>query len=124
MEFTFLMQLWLIFTVFLLNIFDIGFVFGKFFLYILKNTFPTFVLTFKEKGGLYHIIFLFLFFFSSLLMLVRLSGLIYVNPPVKPLFFNAFSYVIFALLNTFSLQEMSEIHLFIALGSFFKMLGG
>ena len=82
------------------------------------------ILTFKEKGGLFHIIFPFLFFFASLLLIFWSLDLIYENVSVKPLLFNAVSYVSFALVNTFSSQGMSEIRLFIDFGSSFKILGG
>ena len=121
MDFTFLVQRYLIFTVFLLNIFDRRLVFGKFFLNILKNNCSTLVLTFKENGGLYHITFLRLFFFASLLLIFWSLDLIYENVSVKPLLFSASSFVSFALLNTLSSQEMSEICLFIDFGSSFKI---
>ena len=80
------------------------------------------VLTFKEKGGLYHIIFLFHFFFFSFINISL--DLICENVSVKPLLLNAFLYVSFALLNMFSPQEMSEICLLTDFASSFKILGG
>ena len=79
-----------------------------------------FVLTFKEKGGLQHLIFLFLFLFASPLLIFRSLGLLYENISVKPLLFNGFSNVSFALLKTFSSQEMSYIHFVIDFGSSLK----
>ena len=124
MNFTFLVQPLLVFTVFLLNIFDRGLVFGKFFLNILKNDFPMLVSTFREKEGLSHITFLFLFIFGSLLWIFWWLNLAYEKISVKPLLFNAFSYVSVALLNTFLSQGMSEIRLSIDFRSSFKILGG
>ena len=62
--------------------------------------------TFAGKGGLYHIVYLFLFFFASMLLIFLSLDLIYENVSVKPLLLNAFSYISFALLNMFSSQEM------------------
>ena len=72
-NFIFLMQLKLIFIVFLLNIFDSRFHLEKRFFSILKNNFQMLVFTLNEKGGLNHMILLLLFLFSSFQVCPSLS---------------------------------------------------
>ena len=78
-DFIFLVQLQLIFIVFLLNIFDNEFILGKCFFSISKNNFSMFVFTLEEKGGLNHIIFLLLLLFSSFQVCSSLSLFLHFN---------------------------------------------
>ena len=110
--------------VFLLNILDNGFPLGKCFLSILKNNFPVLLFTFKEKGGLNHMIFLLLFHFSSFRVCSSLSLFLYFNSSLKPLLRSTCSYVIFAASKISWLHEISVIRLLTALGSSFKIFGG
>ena len=105
--------------VFLLNIFDNGFALGKCFFHILKMFFPMLVLTFKERGGLNHMIFLLLFrvCFSP-------SFFLYFNFSLKPLLCSACSHVVFAASKMSWLHEVSVIRLLIGLCSSFKIFGG
>ena len=114
----------LLFMMLLLNIFEKGFHLGKFFFSILKNSFPTWAFTLKEKGGLNHIIFLLLFLFSLFLVCPLLSFLLYFSSSLKPLLLSACSYELFPASKISWLHEISVIHLLIALGSSFKIFGG
>ena len=110
--------------VFLLNIFDNGFDLGKCFFSNLKNNFPMFVLTLKEKGGLNHMIFLLLLLFSSLRVCSSLSLFLYFNSLLKPLLRSASSYLVCAVSKRSWLHEISVIRLLIALGRSCKIFGG
>ena len=88
-EFKFFIQLELIFIVFLLNILCSLLDFGKCLSNSLKNTFPIFVCTFLEYGGLNQIIFLFRFLCSFFFW--QSSCGVYSKLVKYPLSCNAFS---------------------------------
>ena len=127
-DFMFFAQLWLIFMAFLLNIFDSAFALGKCFpilgFFSKKNNFPMLVFTLKEKGGLNYIIFFLLFPFSSFRVCPSLFLFLYFNSSLRLLLRSACLYVVFALSKISWLHEISAIGLLIALGSSFKIFGG
>ena len=77
-----------------------------------------FILTFKFKGGLNHITFLFRFYlvFSDILQNFCVAS--------YPLFLSAVSYVILTLLNSVSSQDKLEIRLLVIDGNCFMIDGG
>ena len=79
---------------------------------------PILVLTFRLKGGLNQIIFLFRFIFP---VLVGGENFMLILCPLES---NAFSYIGLAISNSFSLHEMLEILWLIIIGSCFKIVGG
>ena len=91
---------------------------------ILKNDFPMLVFTLKEKGGLNHMIFIFLFRFSSFRVCSSPSLFLYFSSSLKPLLRSACSYVVFAASKKSWLHEISVIRLLIAYGSSLKIFGG
>ena len=121
-DFTFLVQTITNFYC-ILNIFDRGLAFGKFFLNILKNNFSMLVLTFKQKRMVvpYNFAFSLAFCFSVIDILITIFSIWkrFSKTTVIQYFL-----VSFALSNTFLSQEISEICLFIDFGSSFKILGG
>ena len=84
----------------------------------LKNSLPIFVLTFKLKGGLNQITFLFRF------RLVFLDGFSNFSVAWYPLLLSAFSYVILALLNSVLSQYKHEMRLLVIDGSCLIIDGG
>ena len=84
----------------------------------LKNSLPIFVLTFKLKGGLNQITFLFRF------RLVFLDGFSNFSVAWYPLLLGAFSYVILALLNSVLSQYKHEMRLLVIDGSCLIIDGG
>ena len=84
----------------------------------LKNYLPVFVLTFKLKGGLNHITFLFRFRFVFLDSFSNFSVVWY------PLFLRAISYVILALLNSVLSQDKFEMCLLVIDGNCLIIDGG
>ena len=77
----------------------------------LKNSLPMFVLTFKLKGGLNQITFLFRFRLVFWDVFSNFSVAWY------PLFLSAVSYVILALLNSVSSQDKLEMRLLVMDGN-------
>ena len=77
----------------------------------LKNSLPMFVLTFKLKGGLNQITFLFRF------RLVFRDVFLNFTVALYPLFLRAVSYVILALLNLVSPQDKLEMRLLVIDGN-------
>ena len=86
-----------------------------------KNFAPIFVETFTEKGGLNHVMFLFLIF---LFLSSAWGGGSNTSWWAYPLSWRAFWYTGAACLKIYSLEDMDESLLFIASGIFFKMFGG
>ena len=84
----------------------------------LKNSLPIFVLTFKLKGGLNQITYLFRF------RLVFLDGFSNFSVAWYPLLLGAFSYVILALLNSVLSQYKHEMRLLVIDGSCLIIDGG
>ena len=84
----------------------------------LQNSLPIFVLTFKLKGGLNQITFLFRF------RLVFLDGFSNFSVAWYPLLLSAFSYVILALLNSVLSQYKHEMRLLVIDGSCLIIDGG
>ena len=84
----------------------------------LQNSLPIFVLTFKLKGGLNQITFLFRF------RLVYLDGFSNFSVAWYPLFLSAVSYVILALLNSFLSQDKPEMRLLVINGNYLMIGGG
>ena len=84
----------------------------------LQNSLPIFVLTFKLKGGLNQITFLFRF------RLVYLDGFSNFSVAWYPLFLSAVSYVILALLNSVLSQYKHEMQLLVIDGSCLIIDGG
>ena len=124
-SFIFLVQLKLIFIVFLLNIFDSRFDLENRFFSILKNNFQMLVFTLKETGGLNHMILLLVFLFSSFQVCPSLCFFfLYFKLSLKPLFRSASSYMLLAASKISWLHEISVIRLLINSGSFFKIVGG
>ena len=85
-----------------------------------KNLFPRLVLTLISKGGLYHVIFLFL---GLRIFLVLFFG-VNLNLYVYPLLSSADWYAGAALLNTSSSDEMFDSLWFIFSGIRLMMFGG
>lgn len=86
-----------------------------------RNFEPTFLETLLEKGGLNHVIFLFLFFLPFPWFVVGGSNFYWC---LYPLSWRAFWYTGEACLNIFSFEEIDESLLLIASGIFFNILGG
>ena len=84
----------------------------------LKNSLPMFVLTFKLKGGLNQITFLFRFRLVFWDVFSNFSVAWY------PLFLSAVSYVILALLNSVSSQDKLEMRLLVIDGNCLMIDGG
>ena len=84
----------------------------------LKNSLPMFVLTFKLKGGLNQITFLFRFRLVFWDVFSNFSVAWY------PLFLSAVSYVILALLNSFLSQDKPEMRLLVINGNYLMIGGG
>ena len=84
----------------------------------LKNSLPMFILTFKLKGGLNQITFLFRFQLVFWDVFSNFSFAWY------PLFLSAVSYLILALLNSVSSQDKLEMRLLVIDGNSFMTDGG
>ena len=82
-DFKFLEELKLILIVFLLNTFDNMFAFRKLFLHF-KSIFPMLVPTFKQKGELNHIIYVYFLLFTSFLICFLLQLFLYIISLSKP----------------------------------------
>ena len=101
--------------------------FGKCFHTNFRTVFPTFVLTFFEKGGLNHITFRFLFFiffFSSFSNSVNRTLGVYVGSVMYQLFLNAFLYGVIEVSYITLVEHNSDILLLIEIGSCFNIGGG
>ena len=103
---------------FRLNIFLKPRFIGKCLRISLKNSLPIFVLTFKLKGGLNQITFLFRFRLVFWDVFSNFSVAWY------PLFLSAVSYVILALLNSISSQDKLEMRLLVIDGNCLMIDGG
>ena len=84
----------------------------------LKISLPTFVVTFKQKGGFKQITFLFR------LCLVFWDGFSNFIVAQNPLFLSPVSYVILPLLNSFLSQDKPEMHLLVINGNYLVIGSG
>ena len=86
-----------------------------------KNILSTFVMALRQYGGLNHMILHLRVFFLFVLVLVVFG--INVMLSWKPFFLSVSKYIGINSLKTTSLEEMSEIHLGVALGISLILLG-
>ena len=94
---------------------------GKLSSIILMNILPIFVLTCMSKGGLYQMMFRFLFRFCYFLLF---TGGLYFSSCLNPLLFNACWYMGIASLNIVSSEESNDSLLLIPSGTALNIDGG